>query len=90
MSNLTEVQKAYVWLAGSFPNRVVRQGRGVRGRPVYYAFEGEEVLFLFGYSNPLYWLENRGLFKKLQDGYLMGSVIQAMQSSGGSCCPASV
>lgn len=63
------MQKRYIWLAGSYPGTVVQQGRGNRGLPLYYAFsEDERTLFLFGYSNPLYWLENRGLFKKLQDG----------------------
>jgi len=69
MSNLTDMQKRYIWLAGSYTHAVVQQGHGVRGVPLYYAFSDDlRTLVLFGYSNPLYWLENRGLFKKLQDG----------------------
>ncbi len=67
MSNLTDMQKRYIWLAGSYPQSVIQQGHGVRGLPLYFAFDEDRTLFLFGYSNPLYWLENRGLFKKLQD-----------------------
>lgn len=66
MSGLTDVQRAYIWLAGSHPHRIVRQGRGYRGRPIKYGFLGEEELVLFGYSTPLLWLENRRLFRKLQ------------------------
>ena len=61
------MQKRYIWLAGSYPLLVVKQGRGYRGLPLLYGIS-EDELYLFGYSNPLYWLENRGLFKKLQDG----------------------
>lgn len=69
MSDLTEVQQCYVWLIGSYPNLVAKQGRGYRGRPIRYAVDGE-TLYLFGYSNPIYWLLNRGLVRKMQDASL--------------------
>lgn len=66
--SLTNMQKRYIWLAGIFPHHVIVQGRGKRGDKVlYYAIE-DEFLYLFGYSNPLHWLCNRGLFRRLQDG----------------------
>lgn len=64
---LTGLQKRYIWLAGQHPGCVVQQGRGVRGLPTYYAFDGD-VLFLFGYSAPLHHMKARGIFRQLQDG----------------------
>lgn len=66
VSSLTEVQKVYLWLAGSYPERVLVQGRGYRGRPIKYGLSGEDELVLFGYSDPAMWLSHRGLLRRLQ------------------------
>lgn len=64
--NLTDMQRRYVWLAGSFPDRVFVQGRGKRSPKLLYALNSPEEIVVFGYSNPMLWLVNRGLFRKLQ------------------------
>jgi hypothetical protein len=71
---LSPTQRRYVWLAGSFPARVVQQGRGVRrargakGQPVtLYALNIPDTLVIFGYCHPLYFMESLGLFRRLQD-----------------------
>ena len=65
---LTRMQQRYIWLAGSYPKMVVSQGRGVRGGKTLYAIdEASERLVIFGYSNPLYFLESRKLFRTLQE-----------------------
>jgi hypothetical protein len=64
---LTKMQRRYIWLAGSFPSLVIVQGRGYRSRKTMYAInEDAGELIVFGYSNPLYFLEARGIFRKLQ------------------------
>jgi len=69
MASLTKTQKRYIWLAGSFPKLVVVQGRGCRSARLKYAVDEDgQRLVIFGYSNPLMWLEGRGLFRKLQSG----------------------
>lgn len=66
--NLSPMQKKYIWLAGSFPSRIVEQGRGRRTRQLLYALTDDgERLVLFGYSNPMEWLVHRGLFRHLQE-----------------------
>lgn len=66
---LTLMQKRYIWLAGSYPDRVVEQGQGKRSKELYYALDDEDEgrLVIFGYSHPLYFMEGK-LFRKLQDG----------------------
>lgn len=64
---LTDMQKRYIWLMGSYPQHVVEQGRGYRTKALMYGFR-DDTLFIFGYSMPLYFLEGRGLTRKLQDG----------------------
>lgn len=65
---LTKMQRRYVWLAGSFPHLTVAQGRGRRTiRTLYGIDESASELHLFGYGTPLFFLSNKGLFKKLQD-----------------------
>lgn len=63
--SLTLMQKRYIWLAGSHPDKVVVQGRGKRSRKLLYGIEGDELV-LFGYSNPMTWLVARDLFRPLQ------------------------
>lgn len=63
------MQKRYIWLAGSFPKLTVVQGNGYRTRRTKYAFDDErDELIIFGYGTPLFFLANRGLFRKLQSG----------------------
>lgn len=64
--NLTDMQKRYLWLAGSYPNRVLVQGRGRRSPRLLYALNIPEEVVVFGYSNPMMWLVQRGLFRALQ------------------------
>lgn len=65
--NLTDRQKQYIWIAGSFPDRIVEQGRGYRTKRLMYALnKDDDTVVIFGYGTPLYWLVNRGLFRKLQ------------------------
>lgn len=64
--SLTERQKQYIWLAGSYPDRILEQGRGIRGRRLAYALNLPDKIVVFGYGNPMIWLVNRGLFRKLQ------------------------
>lgn len=64
--NLTDMQKRYLWLAGSFPDRVLVQGRGKRSPKLLYAINIPDEIVVFGYSNPMMWLVQRGLFRKLQ------------------------
>lgn len=63
---LTAMQKRYIWLAGSFPELVVRQGRGYRSPQTLYAIDRDtEELVIFGSSNPLNFMEGR-LFQRTQ------------------------
>lgn len=65
---LTDRQQQYIWLMGSYPSFTVEQGRGYRTKKMMYGFDHEnKVLYIFGYSNPLYFLTNRGLTRQLQD-----------------------
>ena len=65
---LTTMQKRYIWLAGSYPARTIEQGRGVRaGSRLKYALDGDDNLVVFGYSNPMYFLQGRDLFRPLQE-----------------------
>jgi hypothetical protein len=64
VSSLTARQKQYIWLMGSFPEKVAVQGRGYRTSDLLYGFD-EDELVIFGYSDPFLWLENRGLIRKL-------------------------
>ena len=57
---MTDMQKRYVWLAGSYPQLLLRQGRGYRTRQTKYAIDEDAgELVVFGYSNPLYFMEGR-------------------------------
>lgn len=62
---LTLMQKRYIWLAGSYPDKIVVQGRGKRSRKLLYALDDDELV-LFGYSYPMQWLVQRDLFRPLQ------------------------
>lgn len=66
IGELTDMQKAYIWLAGSYPKRVVVQGNGKRSPKLLYALHGEDEIVLFGYSNPAEFLVHRDLFMRLQ------------------------
>lgn len=63
MPKLTDMQRAYIWLAGSYGT--ITQGRGKRTKRLLYG-ESDGELFVFGYSTPAYFLEGRGLMKKMQ------------------------
>jgi hypothetical protein len=66
---LTKTQKRYIWLAGSFPKLVVRQGRGYRRPYLMYGLDdAAEEMIIFGYGDPFHFLEVRGIFRKLQSG----------------------
>lgn len=67
MTRLTERQQQYLWLIGSFPDKIAVQGRGYRTARLMYGFKGDELV-IFGYSNPFLWLKNRGLVRKLDNG----------------------
>lgn len=69
---LTERQKQYIWLMGSFPDKIAVQGRGYRTSRLMYGLTAEELV-IFGYSTPLLWLTNRGLTRQLQnaDAYVL-------------------
>ncbi|WP_226018669.1 hypothetical protein [Novosphingobium sp. FKTRR1] len=62
--NLSQRQREYIWLAGSYPDKIVVQGRGYRTAMLKYGVDDDELV-LFGYSTPLLWLQRRGLFRKL-------------------------
>lgn len=62
--NLSKRQKEYIWLAGSYPDKITVQGRGYRTARLKYGIKDDELV-IFGYSTPLLWLERRGLFRKL-------------------------
>lgn len=61
---LTDRQKQYIWLMGSFPKKIAVQGRGYRTDRLMYGIQDDELV-IFGYSSPLFWLENRGLVRRL-------------------------
>lgn len=61
---LTLRQRQYLWLAGSHPDKIVVQGKGYRTKELMYGIE-DDKLIIFGYSDPLFWLSNRGLVRKL-------------------------
>lgn len=67
---LSPMQKRYIWLAGSFPGRMIVQGRGNRKGKLMYAVD-ERKLTLFGYGTPIFFLANRGLLRKIdeREGY---------------------
>lgn len=60
---LSEMQRRYIWLAGSYPSRVLIQGRGKRTPKLLYALSGDDLLFVFGYSYPALFLARRGLLR---------------------------
>lgn len=66
--SLTQRQKQYIWLMGSHPEKLAVQGRGYRGAELLYGFD-EDELIIFGYSNPLMWLRNRGLVRQLANNF---------------------
>lgn len=72
---LTDRQKQYIWLMGSFPKYVAEQGRGYRTEKLMYGLDDDnERLYIFGYSTPFLWLTNRGLVRRLQNdtrGYVL-------------------
>lgn len=63
---LTDMQARYVWLAGAYPDRVLVQGRGKRSPRLLYALNRPDEIVVFGYSNPMISLVNRGFFRALQ------------------------
>lgn len=62
---LTDRQKQYIWLAGSHPDRVLVQGAGRKSLRLLYSLDREGEIVVFGYSNPAYFLSQRGLFLRL-------------------------
>lgn len=90
--NLSEMQKRYIWLMGSFPKLQMFQGQGIRlwrktqGRLCYAVTEDE--LFIFGYSNPPYFMVGKWLDKgQAPNSYNLNKAGQdafnAMLASGG-------
>lgn len=66
LSKLTDMQKRYIWLAGSYPELLLIQGRGYRTKKTLYAINRDAgELVVFGYSNPCYFMEGR-YFRKGQ------------------------
>ena len=67
MSALSPMQRRYIWLAGSYPKFALVQGLGYRTQYLKYTLN-EDVgqVIVFGYQNPAYFLEGRGLLRKLQ------------------------
>lgn len=61
---LTLRQQQYLWLAGSYPDKIMVQGKGYRSEKLMYGIR-EDELIIFGYSDPLHWLCNRGLVRKM-------------------------
>lgn len=72
---LTDRQKQYLWLMGSFPRHVTEQGRGYRTEKLMYGVDDDaERLYIFGYSDPLFFMARRGLVRRLQNdtrGYVL-------------------
>lgn len=65
VSGLTPRQKQYIWLIGSHPRMIAIQGRGYRSKELLYGTDDvSEELFIFGYSDPFLWLDNRGLTRR--------------------------
>lgn len=65
---LTDRQKQYIWLVGSFPYLIAQQGHGYRTAQLLYAIDEEEQrLVIFGYSTPFLWLERRGLVRRINN-----------------------
>lgn len=66
---LTPMQQRYIWIAGSFPALIVAQGRGRRGdgRLRYAIDEEAGRVVIFGYQDPIFYLINRGFFRRLQE-----------------------
>jgi hypothetical protein len=62
--NLSDRQRQYIWLMGSFPQKIAVQGRGYRNATLMYGFD-EDELVIFGYSSPFLWLDNRGLTRPI-------------------------
>lgn len=63
--SLTPRQKQYIWIMGSYPERIAIQGRGYRTKVLGYGLVGEDELYIFGYGTPFLWLDNRGLTRPL-------------------------
>lgn len=68
---LTFMQERYLWLAGSYPNLLLVQGRGKRSARLLYAIDDDELI-VFGYSSPGMFLVNRGLLRR---GQMLGSYV---------------
>lgn len=64
MSGLSARQRQYIWLMGSFPDKIAVQGRGYRTPELKYGTD-EDELVIFGYGEPFLWLRNRGLVRRL-------------------------
>lgn len=64
--NLSDRQRQYIWLMGSYPDKIAEQGRGYRTRELKYGLDGD-TLVIFGYSTPFLWLQKRGTVRKLQN-----------------------
>lgn len=63
---LSDRQKQYIWLLGSFPDKIAVQGRGYRTSKLMWGIKDDELV-IFGYSDPFLWLKNRGLVRKLDN-----------------------
>ena len=62
---LSDMQKAYIWLAGMHGG--IRQAQGIRGGRLKYGIIGTDV-FVFGYASPASFLEKRGFLTGNIDG----------------------
>lgn len=63
---LTDRQQQYLWLVGSYADKIAVQGRGYRTQRLMYGIRDDELV-IFGYSSPFYFLEGRGLVRKLDN-----------------------
>lgn len=83
------MQKRYLWLAGSYPARILVQGQGKRSRKLRYELYGDDELVVFGYSNPPEWLVRRDLLRPLQARHsyaLTGAgemILEQLHAKGG-------
>jgi hypothetical protein len=65
-TSLTDMQRRYIWLAGSHPGRKIIQGRGERfAITTLYGLHGNDEIVIWGFSDPARHLVGRGLFRKL-------------------------
>jgi hypothetical protein len=87
---LTAMQRRCIWVAGSHPDRKLLQGRGCRGGPLRWGLHGDDSVVVFGYGQPLFFLQGRGLLEKLDwQSYRLTeagrSAYDGLLAGGGVC-----